>query len=159
MMKIRFAKPDDIGQWMQLVVKVKDNFPGLETDAALAEHQKEVLSFIQKGGAICAEADGSIRGILLFSRRRCQLCFLAVDPGCRRQHAAREMVGLMLEQLPPKSDVTVSTYREGDPKGAAARKFYRAMGFVEGRLSEEFGSPVQIFLLRRQSGRGGTSSP
>lgn len=149
MMKIRFAKPDDIKQWMQLVVKVKDSFPGLETDAALAEHEKTVLSFIQKGGSICAEVDGNIRGILLFSKRRCQLCFLAVDPDCRRKHIAREMVGLMLEQLPHNKDVTVSTYREGDPNGIAARKFYKKMGFVEGTLSEEFGSPVQIFVLER----------
>lgn len=135
---------------MQLVVKVKDSFPGLETDAALAEHEKTVLSFIQKGGSICAEVDGNIRGILLFSKRRCQLCFLAVDPDCRRKHIAREMVGLMLEQLPHNKDVTVSTYREGDPNGIAARKFYKKMGFVEGPLSEEFGSPVQIFVLRRK---------
>ena len=58
-MTIRFANPADIEQWMQLVRKVKDNFPGLETEEALTEHQKTVLSFIQKGGAVCGEADGS----------------------------------------------------------------------------------------------------
>ena len=149
-MTIRFANPADIEQWMQLVRKVKDNFPGLETEEALTEHQKTVLSFIQKGGAVCGEADGQIRGILLFSKRRCQLCFLAVDPECRRQHIAREMVELMLEQLPSGQDVTVSTYRESDPKGVAARPFYKKLGFIEGPLSEEFGSPVQIFVLRRK---------
>lgn len=148
-MNIRFANTTDISQWMQLVVKVKDNFPGLETDTALAEHEKTVLSFIQKGGAICGEDDGKIKGILLFSKSRCQLCFLAVDPDCRRQHIARDMIELMLEQLPHGKDVTVSTYRDGDPRGIAARPFYKKMGFMEGPLSEEFGSPVQIFVLRR----------
>ena len=148
-MNIRFANPADISQWMQLVTKVKDNFPGLETEQALAEHEKTVLSFIQKGGAICTEVDGEIKGILLFSKRRCQLCFLAVDPDYRRKHIARQLVGLMLEQLPEDKDVTVSTYREDDPNGIAARKFYKKMGFVEGPFSEEFGSPVQIFVLER----------
>ena len=148
-MTIRFAKPADLEQWMRLVVKVKDNFPGLETESAIAEHRETVLSFIQKGGAICAENDGKLTGILLFSKRRCQLCFLAVDPDCRRQHIAWEMVRLMLEQLPPDRDVTVSTYREGDPKGTAARPFYKKRGLVEGPFAEEFGSPVQILILRR----------
>ena len=47
-------------------------------------------------------------------------------------------------------DVTVSTYRAGVPEGRAARAFYKRLGFAEGRLTEEFGSPVQEFILRRQ---------
>lgn len=35
------------------------------------------------------------------------------------------------------------------PEGIAARAFYRKMGFEEGRLTGEFGAPVQEFVLRR----------
>ena len=77
------------------------------------------------------------------------LCFLAVDTEYRRQHIAEKMVTYMLAWMDPQKDVVVTTYREGVPEGIAARAFYKRMGFVEGRLTEEFGSPVQEFVLVR----------
>lgn len=35
------------------------------------------------------------------------------------------------------------------PEGIAARAFYKQLGFIEGKLTEEFGSPVQEFILER----------
>lgn len=52
----------------------------------------------------------------------------------------------------------MTTYREGVPEGIAARAFYRRLGFAEGRLTEEFGSPVQEFVLHR-SGLAPAGSP
>ena len=75
------------------------------------------------------------------------LCFLAVDAKYRRQHIAEKMVSYMLTYMDPKKEVIVSTYREGVPQGIAARAFYKRLGFVEGKLTEEFGSPVQEFIL------------
>ena len=46
-------------------------------------------------------------------------------------------------------DVTVTTYREGDSNGIAALAFYKCLGFSEGKLTEEFGCPVQEFVLKR----------
>lgn len=43
----------------------------------------------------------------------------------------------------------MTTYRQGDPRGAAARAFYKRLGFSEGKLGEEFGCPVQEFVLKR----------
>ena len=37
----------------------------------------------------------------------------------------------------------------GAPAGIAARAFYKRLGFTEGKLTEEFGSPVQEFVLKR----------
>lgn len=34
-------------------------------------------------------------------------------------------------------------------EGIAARAFYKHLGFVEGKLTEEFGSPIQEFVLIR----------
>lgn len=80
------------------------------------------------------------------------LCFLAVDSGCRRQGIAGQMVEYMLTFLEPGREITVTTYREGVPEGAAARAFYKRLGFTEGRLTEEFGSPVQEFRRKRSKG-------
>lgn len=148
-MEIRLAEIKDIDGWMQLVNKVKDSFPGFETEEALNEHRGTVLDFISKKAAICAITDNKIVGSLLFSKDENMLCFLAVDSDCRRHHIAEQMVANMLEFLDPQKDIVVTTYREGEPEGIAARAFYKHLGFTEGKLSEEFGSPVQEFVLTR----------
>lgn len=141
-MEIRIANECDIDGWMNLVCKVKDSFPGLETKAALDEHRDTVLGFIYKKSAICARIEDKIIGALLFSKDNNILCFLAVDPGYRRQHIAEKMMTHMLDLLDSNMNVVVTTYREGSPEGIAARAFYKHLGFVEGKLTEEFGSPV-----------------
>ena len=148
-MEIRLATADDIGGWMALVEQVRGSFPGLETREALAEHRDTVLAFIARGEAVCAVDGGRPVGALLFSREAGVLCFLAVDSGCRRQGIAGQMVEYMLTFLEPGREITVTTYREGVPEGAAARAFYRHLGFTEGALTEEFGSPVQEFRWKR----------
>lgn len=147
-MEIRLASAQDIDAWMALVEQVRDAFPGLETSEAMAEHRATVLNFMENFSAVCAAEGGRILGALLFSKENSMLCFLAVDPACRRQHIAQKLVHHMLTQMEEDKDITVTTYREGDPNGAAARAFYKYLGFSEGRLCEEFGCPVQEFILK-----------
>ena len=85
----------------------------------------------------------------MFSKDNNMLCFLAVDPEYRRRHIAEKMMTHMLDLLDSNMNVVVTTYREGSPEGIAARAFYKHLGFVEGKLTEEFGSPVQEFVLYR----------
>ena len=139
----------EIEQWMRLVNRVREDFPGLETQEALDAHRDTVLDFMRKKSAIRAKERERIVGALLFSRELHMLCFLAVDAEYRRQHIAEKMVSRMLAYMDPGKEVTVTTYREGVPEGEAARAFYKRLGFVEGRLSEAFGSPVQEFVLKR----------
>ena len=146
-MRIELSRNCDIDNWMLLVEKVRESFPGLETREALDAHKATVLDFMNKGSAICAKLNDEIVGALLFSKDLNMLCFLAVDAEYRRQHIAEKMVLHMLTFLDPKRDVVVTTYREGAPEGTAARAFYKRLGFIEGKLTEEFGSPVQEFVL------------
>ena len=148
-MEIGLGSAAEIDEWMGLVRRVRDNFPGLETEEALEAHRETVLAFMDENAAIRAKSGGRMVGILLFARAEQMLCFLAVDPACRRQHIAEQMVTYMLTFLDPQKEVVVTTYREGAPEGAAARAFYKRMGFAEGKLTEEFGSPVQEFVLKR----------
>lgn len=148
-MEIGLGSVCEIEQWMRLVNRVRENFPGLETQEALDAHRDTVLDFMRKKSAIRAKERERIVGALLFSRELHMLCFLAVDAEYRRQHIAEKMVSRMLAYMDPGKEVTVTTYREGVPEGEAARAFYKRLGFVEGRLSEAFGSPVQEFVLKR----------
>ncbi|MCI7137092.1 MAG: GNAT family N-acetyltransferase [Candidatus Limivicinus sp.] len=146
-MEIKLGTPRELESWMALVTAVKDAFPGLETREALEAHRETVQAFMDRGGAVCALAEGRVVGVLLFSAEENVLCFLAVDPAFRRQHIAADMLSFALPLMDLKRDVTVTTYREGDPAGAPARAFYQSIGFSEGKLTEEFGSPVQEFVL------------
>ena len=148
-MTIALGTRQDIDSWMRLVEKVRDSFPGLETREALDGHRRTVLEFMERGGAICAKEQAEVVGALLFSREHNMLCFLAVDAQYRRQHIAENMVSYMLTMMDSHSDISVTTYREGVPEGEAARAFYQRMGFTPGKLTEEFGSPVQEFVLKR----------
>ena len=148
-MTIDFAAERDIDRWMHLVEKVKKSFPGLETAQALDEHRKTVLAFMDKASAICAKEQGKVVGALLFSDERNELCFLAVDPDYCRRHIAENMVSLMLAKTDPHRDITVTTFCEGVPEGTAARAFYKKIGFIEGKRTQAFGSPVQEFVLKR----------
>ena len=148
-MTIALGTRQDIDSWMRLVETVRDSFPGLETREALDGHRRTVLEFMERGGAICAKEQAEMVGALLFSREHNMLCFLAVDAQHRRQHIAENMVSYMLTMMDSHSDISVTTYREGIPEGEAARAFYQRMGFTPGKLTEEFGSPVQEFVLKR----------
>lgn len=148
--EIKLGNESDIDSWMNLVKKVKDDFPGLETAEDLSEHRNTVLDFMSKDSAICARSQDKVIGALLFSKSDNMLCFLAVEPEYRRQHIAEKMVSYMLTfMVDSGSNVFVTTYRDGVPEGMAARAFYKRLGFTEGKLTEEFGSPVQEFILKR----------
>ena len=142
-METGFARPSDLEGMMKLAAQA--DFPGLQMD----QHRAAVISCIARGEAICAREGENVIGALLFSSENSMLCFLAVDPASRRQHIARRLVGFMLAQMDGEKDVTVTTYREGDPRGAAARAFYKRLGFSEGKLGEAFGCPVQELVLKR----------
>lgn len=148
-MEIKLGTPQELDGWMELVGRVKDSFPGLETQEALEAHRKTVQEFMQRESAVCAIEDTHVVGTLLFSAEENTLCFLAVDPSFRRRHTAASMVSFMLSRMDPEWEITVTTYREGNPAGTAARAFYKSLGFTEGKLTEEFGSPVQEFVLKR----------
>ena len=148
-MVIELATKQNIDDWMEFVNKVKEDFPGLETQNALDEHRNTVLRFMDKSSAICAKTHNKIVGTLLFSKETNMLCFLAVDAKYRRQHIAEKMFSYMLTFIDLEKDITVTTYRAEVLKGIPARMFYKKMGFDEGKLTEEFGSPVQEFVLKR----------
>lgn len=70
-MIIELGKECDIDNWMYLVNRVKEGFPGLETKEALAEHRDTVLDFMSKQSAICVKSGNKIVGTLLFSKNVC----------------------------------------------------------------------------------------
>ena len=149
-MEVRFGYPCEIDEWMELVRSVRDEFPGLETESTLEEHRQTVLRFMGKSQAICVKNEGGIKAVLLFSRNKNMICFLAVEPAFRRRGAASALLERALRELDRSRDITVSTFREDDEKGTAPRALYRKYGFREAELTVEFGYPNQVFVLPKQ---------
>ena len=145
-MEAVYGKPQDIRNWMDLVRSVRDNFPGLETEESLKDHENTVLKFMEKDQAVCVKQEDRICGVILFSRNRNMICCMAVDPKFRRKGIASLLLEKALSELDPEREVTVSTFREGDEKGTAPRALYKKFGFLEGELTEEFGYPNQVFF-------------
>ncbi len=143
-----FGESTYIDFWMQLVRKVRWNFPGLETEELLDEHKQTVLKFMNKKQAICVRNRETVVGVLLFSRNKNVICCLAVDPKHRKRGIASRLLRKALDELDRSKEITVSTFRENDDKGIAPRALYKKFGFQEGEMTEEFGYPNQVFVLR-----------
>lgn len=146
-MEVIFGNKSYIDSWMKLVRKVSCNFPGLETEESIIEHEKTVLRFMNKKQALCIVNQEIVIGTLLFSHSRNMICFLAVDPDYRRQGLASVLLAKALNELDRSHEITVSTFSENDEKGTAPRALYRKFGFKEAELTEEFNYPNQIFIL------------
>lgn len=147
-MEVLYGKHGDIISWMELVREVSSVFPGLETEEALEEHKNTILRFMDEKRALCVKIHGEIVGVLLFSLKHNMICCLAVSPAHRKEGIASALLAAAIERLDRSRDIAVTTFREGDEKGVAARTLYKKFGFAEDKLVEEFGYPNQLFVLR-----------
>lgn len=147
-MKVVYGTKEDITSWMDLVKRVRWNFPALETQEQMTEHKRTVLRFMGEQRAICVKEEEEVVGVLLLSKKHNMICCLAVSPEHRRKGIGAMLVAEALEHLDKEREITVTTFREEDEKGAAPRKLYKRFGFMEGELIEEFGYPHQKFILR-----------
>ena len=118
----------------------------METQEKLNEHQATVLKFMGKRQAICIKANNEIAGVMLFSRGHNMICCLAVSPEYHRRGVASMLMDEALANLDRTKEISVSTFRADDEKGAAPRALYEKYGFIEDALIEEMGYPNQKML-------------
>ena len=147
-MIVQYGALQDIDSWMQLVQRVRWNFPGLETEAALEDHRKTVLRFMGENRALCVKDAEKVVGVLLLSKKHNMICCLAVAPEYRRNGIASALLEKALAELDRSRDITVTTFRANDEKGIAPRALYKQFGFKEEKLMIENDYPVQRFVLR-----------
>ena len=147
-MKVEYGTLQDIESWMELVQRVRWNFPGLETEASIQDHRQTVLRFMEEKRALCVKEADTVVGVLLLSKKLNMICCLAVAPEYRRNGIASALVGKAIAELDRSGDITVTTFRENDEKGIAPRALYRQFGFAEEKRLIENDYPVQRFVLR-----------
>lgn len=144
-----FAGFAHLESWLNFAEIIKQDFPGMDSEDAMNSYCGAVIRHMKKGTAIYAADGRMVIGVLLFAKEENRIVCLAVHPEYRRQQVASRMVQLMFQKLNPGEDLTVETFREGDVKGTAARKFYMSLGFVPGEPGFHEGYPIQRFIFKR----------
>lgn len=149
-MEVQYGNPEIIGPWMEMVSSVRAVFPGLETESALEGHKNTVLRFMKEGRALCVMGSDGLAGVLLLSKKRNMICCLAVAKAYRGKGIGSALLEKALAVLDRSRPIEVTTYRENDEKGIAARKLYKKFGFQEMELLTEYGYPLQRFVLKEK---------
>ncbi len=140
------ATPSDVAAWMDLLRLAVDNFPCLDEE----EHEAWLRRAIDRSCALVAREPGSasLAGAAAFTRECGCIDFLAVHPQHRRASGvARALVDAVRAAVPGR-DLTITTYRAGDRADTGHRRRLEEIGFEEAKEAEEFGYPVQRFVLR-----------
>ncbi|WP_158539786.1 AraC family transcriptional regulator [Gordonibacter sp. 28C] len=145
------AALSDVAAWMELLRFAVDNFPCLDED----EHEAWLRRAIDRGCALVAREPGSasLAGAAAFTRERGSIDFLAVHPQHRRASGvACTLVEAVRDEVPGR-DLTIATYRAGDRADTGHRRRLEEIGFEAADMAEEFGYPVQRFVLRAAARR------
>ena len=122
---------------------------GLETQEAIDNYRKTLMKNILRDTAICVTLEEKVIGILMYSYNSKCLSCMAVHPEYRKIGIGSMLVKTMLDSFPSGSEISVSTFREGDSLGVAPRALYKKLGFKEGDLTIEFDYPNQKFILNK----------
>lgn len=82
------------------------------------------------------------------SKHEKELAFLAVHPNYRKMGVAKRLIEKMTGWFDSGDVISVITFREGDPKGIAARACYHACGFTDAEKMTVFDYPCQKLILQ-----------
>jgi AraC-like DNA-binding protein/GNAT superfamily N-acetyltransferase len=145
---IRFAKPSDMVDWMELVRLAVDGFPRLNE----AEYTENLKRRIADKEAMILRDRGAAVGIMVFSAEAGAIEFLAVHPQYRNLGITKIFLERLADGLICGREVSITTYREGDKADTGYRKEYRSLGFAERELLVEYGYPTQRFVFCMKSG-------
>ena len=84
---------------------------------------------------------GKNMGFILFSREKSSITWFAVSEKYRGKGAGDRLLRTALRQLDTNKDITVCTFCEDYPQGAAARALYKKYGFIVEKPVEHNGFP------------------
>lgn len=144
---VEYVLPEDLDAWMDLMRASVDAFPHFHE----CQHEAWAARCVDVQHAIGAWDDGKLVGALAFDSEAAVIDVLAVHPQYRRLGVAEALVGALRSVELPGRDVRLTSFREGDRADTGQRSDVLALGFEEAELSEEFGYPVQRFVLRAEA--------
>lgn len=133
------GKREEIASIADLAQEMQEYYPGFERE----DFVQQIAEKLEKKEVLVIRYQGSIGGCIAYSRERREIDFLAVRPDCQKRGFATHLLITAMAEFPAGTELSVVTYREDDPLGAAARHLYRKLGFQEGELLTAFAYPCQ----------------
>lgn len=143
---IYYVTQEDIPDWMQFVSSVIDGFPHLE----ITEHLEQLKKNIDRKQAFLMRDGNTIIGAVAFSYETGSINFLGVHPQYRQHGVAKAFLDLLMNEILPGKEISITTFREGDKADTGQRAAYKQLGFAESELITEFGYPTQRLILQPQ---------
>ncbi len=148
--KIAFATEEDIPKWIELVHLVIDGFPHLDEK----QYSDQLQVYIKnKRALILKDADMAIE-IMAFNEVMGSIDFFGMHPQYRKRGIAKAFCEKALYELARSTQISVTTFREGDKADTGYREIWGSLGFAEAELLVEFGYPTQRFILQREKVEG-----
>jgi GNAT superfamily N-acetyltransferase len=153
-MQVVRAGTGDIRAWLDLAAEVEPLFGPMVGDQRFL---RALERNIARGSATCVRVDdgppgSALMGGLLFSSHppHYRVGWLAAARAWRRKGVGRLLVEHALCIVDPPAEVSVVTFGQGVPGGAAARAFYAELGFVPCEPAEAGpdGQPRQVYRRR-----------
>ena len=143
-MKVAYARIEDIPDWMMLAALTIDGFPCFDEE----KHKKRLIKYVEHRQALIMRDQKLLVGAAAWSGRTGSIDFLGVHPQYRRHGIAKALLNFILQNLSMGQTVSITTFREGDKADTGQREAYRRLGFAESELLTEFGYPTQRMVLQ-----------
>ena len=140
---ISYVTTADIPDWIQFVSSVIDGFPHLE----LIEHLEQLKKNIAQKQALLMRDGNTIIGAVAFCYETGSINFLGVHPQYRQHGVSKAFLDLLMNEILPGRELSITTFREGDKADAGQREAYKRLGFAEAELLTEYGYPTQRLIL------------
>jgi len=144
---ITFAAKKDIPIWMDLVRLVIDGFPCLMED----EYIESLERYIDKQQAFIMKDQSIAIGIMTINAETGSIDFLGIHPQYRKQGIVKAFLDKVMGEFETNSEISITTFREGDKADTGHRKVIKNLGFAEAELLIEFGYPTQKFILKNKA--------
>lgn len=150
---IRFATMEDIPGWLGLVRLVVDGFPCLDEE----DYTRRLEEYISEKRALILKDNETVIGVMGIACNTGSIDFLGVHPQYRRQRISRAFLKKAFSLLIDSTELSVTTYREGDKADPGYRRVFQKLGFAEKELLVEYGYPTQRFVLQKENMEDGNS--
>lgn len=131
-MLIRMVNENDQHAWLELATEVSSLFQHPDNMGA----DPQFIAYVQNKTSQCEALtavdymSGNNMGFIGFSRAKNHISWFAVAKRYRNKGAGDCLLKTVLRQLDPVRNMTVVTFTDDDPQGAAARALYRKYGFT-----------------------------
>lgn len=131
--------------WLALAREVEPLFGPMAGEEGFVRAVKETIAAKR---AYCIRDREGLVGVIAISGEGNAIEWLAVAARARGKGYGRELLAFALGQCDPGRPVTVQTFDDSCPAGAAARKLYTDAGFVEAEKAGPNPAGVPTVILR-----------